>query len=253
MSGPSSPPLVGSSGRLNASRTGRGYPEFGPLHRHLIEALTGTGELTSAWSEAFTAVPRHRFIPDEIWVNDNAGLVPLRRAKNPQEWIRRAYGPAAVITQVDDGCPAGPGRRGRNITSSASQPNVVARMLAALDAHPGIKVPGCSVITVPDTSAKLTGTLWFVDPDTDSWANLHYQPKPNTRTYPVHQSGPRNLWDEIENAYHWWLDAGRPGPERWLIMITPQGQQVTPHPDHHPAHLGRWSAGSGPDTSGRNR
>jgi hypothetical protein len=28
-------------------------------------------------------------------------------------------------------------------------------------------------ITVPQPTAELTGTLWFVDPDTDSWANLH--------------------------------------------------------------------------------
>jgi hypothetical protein len=84
----------------------------------------------------------------------------------------------------------------------------------------GMKVPNCSVINVPDPTAELTGTLWFVDPTTNSWANLHYQP--NTRTYPIHQSGPRNLWDEIETAYHWWCDAGRPGPQRWRITITPK-------------------------------
>jgi protein-L-isoaspartate(D-aspartate) O-methyltransferase len=67
-------------------------------------------------------------------------LVPLHRTEDPQEWLRRAYGPAAVITQVDDGHPAGPGERGRYSTSSASQPDVVALMLAALDAAPGMRV-----------------------------------------------------------------------------------------------------------------
>jgi methyltransferase of ATP-grasp peptide maturase system len=369
------------------------------LSQDLLNRLTASGELTPAWSEAFATVPRHRFIPDTIWVTDGAGLVPLHRTEDPQEWLRRAYGPAAVITQVDDGHPAGPGERGRYSTSSASQPDVVALMLAALDAEPGMRVleigtgtgynaallahrlgthdvtsieidpvladharraltttgypvtvitgdgaegylpgapydriiataavqqvpypwvtqtrpggtiltpwhtayhdgalvsftvnsdgtadgrivgnvafmflrdqriyasiddeecdettartshtsvapysvagdydaslaigmtvPGCSVITVPDPTAELTGTLWFIDPTTDSWANLHYQP--NTRTYPIHQSGPRNLWDEIETAYHWWRDAGRPGPQQWRITITPEGQQVTLH------------------------
>ncbi|MGH3670079.1 MAG: protein-L-isoaspartate O-methyltransferase family protein, partial [Pseudonocardiaceae bacterium] len=89
----------------------------------------------------------------------------------------------------------------------------------------GMKVPNCSVIAVPDPAAELTGTLWFADPSTDSWANLHYQP--NIRSYPIHQSGPRNLWDEIEAAYHWWCAAGRPGPQRWRIVITPEGQHVT--------------------------
>ncbi|MGH3795502.1 MAG: methyltransferase domain-containing protein [Pseudonocardiaceae bacterium] len=367
------------------------------LFRDLVAWLIDSGELVSDWREAFAAVPRHRFIPDTIWVDDRAGLVPLRRAADPLEWMRHAYGPAAVVTQVDDGHPAGPGRRGRCITGSASQPDVVARMLAALDARPGMrileigtgtgynaallahrlgiqnvtsieidpglaeharrsltttgypvtvitsdgaaghpprapydriistaavqhvpypwvaqtrpggtiltpwhtayhdgalasftvhddgtaegrivgdaalifgrdqgifatiddeerdettarashttltpddvafdhdaslaigmKVPGCSVSTVPDPTTELTGTLWFTDPDTDSWANLHYQP--DTPTYPIHQSGPRNLWDEIECAYHWWHDAGRPGPDRWRITLTPQGEHIT--------------------------
>jgi protein-L-isoaspartate O-methyltransferase len=112
----------------------------GSLSGQMLDRLTGSGELTTVWSGAFAAVPRHRFIPDTIWVTDGAGLVPLHRCEDPQEWLRRAYGPAAVITQVDDGHPAGPGERGHYITSSASQPGVVALMLAALDAEPGMRV-----------------------------------------------------------------------------------------------------------------
>ncbi|MGH3799977.1 MAG: hypothetical protein ACRDTD_07580, partial [Pseudonocardiaceae bacterium] len=110
------------------------------LFQDLLNRLTASGELTPAWSEAFATVARHRFIPDTIWVTDGAGLVPLHRTENQQEWLRRAYGPAAVITQVDDGHPAGPGERGRYSTSSASQPDVVALMLNALDAEPGMRV-----------------------------------------------------------------------------------------------------------------
>jgi hypothetical protein len=57
--------------------------------------------------------------------------VPLRRADDPDRWWE-----AAVVTQVDDRQPAGPDQRGRYITSSASQPDVVALMLDALDAAP---------------------------------------------------------------------------------------------------------------------
>ncbi len=366
------------------------------LSRRLLDRLTDSGELTPAWRDAFASVPRHVFIPDTIWCNDGVGFVPLHRAENPQAWSECAYGPGAVVTQVDDGHPAGPDRRGRYITSSASQPNVVALMLDALAAEPGMtvceigtgtgynaallahrlgagnvtsieidtdiadharaalaragypvpvitadgaqgypprapydrivstaavqrvpypwvaqtrpggtiltpwhtayhdgalvsftvaddgtaeghivgnvafmflrdqrihasvddeecddasarkshtdvaphdvagdydaslaigmKVPGCSVIIAADgTHPDTTGTLWFVDPDTDSWANLRYQP--DTATYPIHQAGPRNLWDEIETAYHWWRDTGRPGPHRWRITLTPDGGQ----------------------------
>jgi len=367
------------------------------LSGQMLDRLTDSGELTPVWSEAFAAVPRHQFIPDTIWVNDGAGLVPLHRCADPQEWMQRAYGPTAVITQVDDGHPAGPDGRGHYITSSASQPDVVALMLAALDAQPGMrvleigtgtgynaallahrlgaqnitsveidpvladharraltatgypvtvitgdgadgyppqapydriiataavqqvpypwvaqtrpggtiltpwgtpyhngalasftvnndgtadgrivgnvafmrlrdqrfratvddeecdettarhshttvapynvasdydaslaigmKVPNCTTIYVPADGDSDHARLWFVDPTTDSWANLVH--RPGTDDYPVHQSGSRNLWDEIETAYHWWRDNGRPGPQRWRITITPEGQQVT--------------------------
>lgn len=367
------------------------------LSQRMLDRLASSGELTPAWCEALAAVPRHQFIPDTIWITRDAELVPLHRAEDPQEWMRRAYGPTAVITQVDDGHPAGPGQRGRYITSSASQPTVVVLMLDMLDAQLGMRileigtgtgynaallaqrlgsanvtsveidphlaeharralrttghqlavitadgtlgypphapydrimstaavqrvpyswiaqtrpdgkiltpwgthyhngalasfivnddgtaqgrivgnvafmflrdqriyasvdddecdettartshtsvapycvagdydaclaigmtVPDCSVIMVSDPTAELTGTLWFVDPDTGSWATMRYQP--HADTYPIHQSGPRNLWDEVETAYHWWLQAGSPGPERWRITITPEGQQIT--------------------------
>jgi protein-L-isoaspartate O-methyltransferase len=103
------------------------------LSGQMLDRLIGSGELTPTWFEAFAAVLRHRFIPETMWVTDGAGLVPLRRREDPQEWMRRAYGPAAVITQVDDGHPAGPGKSGYYVTSSASRPDVVALMLAALD------------------------------------------------------------------------------------------------------------------------
>ncbi len=110
------------------------------LSGQMLDRLTSSGELTPAWLEAFAAVTRHRFIPDTVWISDDAGLVPLHRGDDPQGWMRRAYASAAVITQVDDGHPTGPGQRGRHITSSASQPEVVALMLTALDAEPGMRV-----------------------------------------------------------------------------------------------------------------
>jgi protein-L-isoaspartate(D-aspartate) O-methyltransferase len=368
------------------------------LHRRLLDDLAASGKLTPPWREAFAAVPRHQFIPDTIWDDSKGALTPLRRAEEPGRWLAAAYALDAVIIQVDDGHPARAGNGGRYITSSASQPDVMALMLDALDAQPGMRVleigtgtgynaallayrlgpqnvtsmeidvalaqharaalattgypvtvitgdgaegypphapydriiataavhgvpypwvrqtrPGGTILTPWSTSyhngalatftingdgtadgrivgnvafmelreqrfrasitdeecdeitarhsyttvapASVAGDydaslaigmkvancapiyvsadhypdhyarLWFVDPVTDSWANLVH--KPNTSTYPVHQSGPRNLWDEIETAYHWWRQADRPGPERWRIIITPQGQHVT--------------------------
>jgi len=372
--------------------------EIALLHQRLLNDLAASGTLSEPWHETFAALPRHQFIPDTIWDDSTGELVPLRRANDSDRWLEAAYALDAVITQVDDGHPTGPGDCGRYITSSASRPDVVALMLAALDAQPGMrvleigtgtgyhaallahclgaqnvtsveidpalaeharsalaatgypvtvitgdgaqgypphapydriiataavhqvpypwvaqtrpggkiltpwanhyhngalvcltvqtdgtaqgrivgnvafmelreqrfrasiddekcdettahhshtsvapssvagdydaslaigmKVPHCAPIYVsaqhyPDHCAR----LWFTDPRTQSWANLLHQP--DTSTYPVHQSGPRNLWDEIETAYHWWLDAGRPSPQQWHITITPDAQHIT--------------------------
>ncbi len=115
------------------------------LRRRMVDGLITSGELVGQWREAFAAVPRHVFIPELVWREDEdlegpADLVPLRRADDPEGWLELAYGPDFVITQVDDGQPVGPGGCGHYATSSASMPAVVADMLARLDAEPGMRV-----------------------------------------------------------------------------------------------------------------
>jgi protein-L-isoaspartate(D-aspartate) O-methyltransferase len=114
------------------------------LHR-MVTDLIASGELVEEWREAFASVPRHVFIPEVVWCEDEdldgpADLVPLRRADDPDAWCQLAYGPDFVIAQVDDGDPVGPAGRGHDATSSASMPAVVADMLAKLDAQPGMRV-----------------------------------------------------------------------------------------------------------------
>lgn len=43
------------------------------LSGQMLDRLTGSGELSPTWFEAFAAVLRHRFFPDTIWVTDGAG------------------------------------------------------------------------------------------------------------------------------------------------------------------------------------
>jgi hypothetical protein len=42
--------------------------------------------------------------------------------------------------------------------------------------------------------------------------------------FDVRQCGPRPLWTEVETAYRWWVDAGKPAPERFGITVSPDGQ-----------------------------
>ncbi len=103
----------------------------------MVERLTAAGDLTSEWREAFLAVSRHRFVPDAVWAREGERLVPLDRSADERAWLDLCYANTAVITRVDG---KGPGGDGREVVSSVSRPDVVARMLAALEAEPGMSV-----------------------------------------------------------------------------------------------------------------
>jgi protein-L-isoaspartate(D-aspartate) O-methyltransferase len=106
------------------------------------ETVTAWRDALAPWLPSLRAVPRHAFIPDTVWIDNDSGadppLVPLHRGQDPQRWLRLAYGHNGVATQVDDGLNPGPG--GSLPSSSASSPVIVAVMLAALDTHPGNRV-----------------------------------------------------------------------------------------------------------------
>ncbi|GAA1095969.1 methyltransferase domain-containing protein [Nocardiopsis metallicus] len=95
-----------------------------------------------AWHRALEQVPRHHFLPHTVWGKDlDAGdgrLVSVPRSH--PNWSRWAYDDVSVITQVDDGRPLYPDRRGDRATSSASQPSLVVEMLQALDVSEGMSV-----------------------------------------------------------------------------------------------------------------
>ncbi|MGH3590179.1 MAG: methyltransferase domain-containing protein, partial [Pseudonocardiaceae bacterium] len=120
------------------------------LRRAMVDAVTAEEFLTrwrvafAPWRASLLSVPRHRFLPPTVWVDNTADppptLLPLHREHDPDRWLELAYATDYVITQVDDGHPTGPGSGGSVPTSSASGPVIVAVMLAALDAHEGHRV-----------------------------------------------------------------------------------------------------------------
>jgi protein-L-isoaspartate O-methyltransferase len=94
-----------------------------------------------AWRTAFLRVQRHRFLPDVLWAPYAAAddeWVPVGR--DDPYWWANAYVDTSVVTQVDDGRPAGPAGRGLVPTSSASQPSRVIAMLQALAVEDGMSV-----------------------------------------------------------------------------------------------------------------
>lgn len=67
-------------------------------------------------------------------------------------------------------------------------------------------------------------TLWLFDHDSGDWASVDYVP--GATAWRVEQVGDRKLWDEVEDAYRWWVGSGRPGRDRFGLNVTPEGQTV---------------------------
>lgn len=74
-------------------------------------------------------------------------------------------------------------------------------------------------VQVPDLFCRVTWgeggsyRLWLFDTGVTSWATADYA-KDRTE-FEVAHGGPRNLWAELEGAYWWWHQQGRPGFERF--------------------------------------
>lgn len=108
---------------------------------HLAAELDAAGSLPVAWRAAFLAVPRHHFLPAQVWVDDEQGEPePISRDEDPDRWLANAYRNVPILTQFDDGRTVWPDTGGGLCTSSASKPELVLTMLAALEIHPGHRV-----------------------------------------------------------------------------------------------------------------
>jgi protein-L-isoaspartate O-methyltransferase len=108
----------------------------------LCRALLNSGTLTPGWAPAFAAVPRSAFLPDLVWPFDmaaRASAAAISRSADPASWQAYADADVPIVTQWDDGDHTGT-EPGRQSTSSASMPSVVAAMLAELAVHAGDKV-----------------------------------------------------------------------------------------------------------------
>jgi protein-L-isoaspartate O-methyltransferase len=105
--------------------------------------VTAPNRSRSRWDDAISRVPREWFIPEVIYrqERDRGGndYLPVSRSADTELWWDLVRADAAVITQVEDGHP-GPDGTGYEVTSSASQPDLVVDMLECLDPQPDDRV-----------------------------------------------------------------------------------------------------------------
>ncbi|MFE7637428.1 methyltransferase domain-containing protein [Kitasatospora sp. NPDC057518] len=97
-------------------------------------------DVAPEWRKAAEAAPRHRFLPDHIWLGPDGGsLTPCDRGREPDRWLAAAYADEPVVTQINDG------QEVKDLSdalpsSSASAPSIVFRMLELLDVEPGMRI-----------------------------------------------------------------------------------------------------------------
>ena len=113
-----------------------------PLARRLAEQLDADGDLRSpAWREALLAVPRHEFIP-RYYVPDQQAR-PLRwityeptDTESTQRWLELVYSPTTLITDLAEFADRGV----QAPVSSSTKPDLMIRMLEALEVTDGLRV-----------------------------------------------------------------------------------------------------------------
>ncbi|MGW1375288.1 methyltransferase domain-containing protein [Streptomyces sp. NPDC002446] len=96
----------------------------------------------------------------------------------------------------------------------------------------GLCVPGCAHVV--NRSDEKSGKAWFFDLASRSWAAVDFSGG-STPDAMVYQSGPRRLWDEVEQALAWWSDHEKPGLDRFGLTIDRAGS-ARPWFEH-PAHV----------------
>ncbi|MFL4906806.1 methyltransferase domain-containing protein [Streptomyces sp. MMS24-I2-30] len=83
----------------------------------------------------------------------------------------------------------------------------------------GLCVPDCAHVV--NQTDQETAKAWFFDLTSRSWAAVEFRSGEPVAT--VHQSGPRRLWDEVEQTLTWWAERGRPDLDRFGLTVGPDG------------------------------
>jgi protein-L-isoaspartate(D-aspartate) O-methyltransferase len=211
--------------------------------------LAEKGEITSRWAEAMRGVPRHLFLPTVIYRFDRQlpgnDMVPVHRDTDLEQWLRRAYTNAPVTTQVDDGHPP-PDGIGWEVTSSCSQPSVVAGMLEELQLEPGMRVleigtgTGWNAALLASVAGGANVTSIEIDPAVAARAHAALTATGHDQITLIVGDGALG-WPDAAPYDRVIATVGSVNiPYPWIAQTRPGGRVIAPVTNHyHPAGLAR--------------
>jgi hypothetical protein len=224
-------------------------PDWQRLASALVANLEANGDLSeSAWRAAFSAIPRHLFVPCFIeQVNGAERVVDGADPAQRDHWLDQVYADTNLVTQIKPSDADGRGGRRPTSSSSTVQGRCQSYDAAFMPLRRNLNYPlrqGVSSPLVMDrrnpqrgttrtdprlivnsrvlrflVELQLAGTHFdlFVGGDevvitaTDgSWAATTLAAD-GDGAYTVTQAGPRRLWDYVEAAVTTWRQAGKPG------------------------------------------
>ncbi|BBB01166.1 putative O-methyltransferase [Actinacidiphila reveromycinica] len=118
--------------------------------------------------------------------------------------------------------PAGAASGASTSTTRITEAELLPDSTAVVEFALGLRVRDCT--HVADRKREGRRPVWFYGLTDRSWAVVVFRDDRGTAT--VHQSGPRRLWDEVEAAYRWWEDRGRPGFPRFGLTVSAAGEDA---------------------------
>jgi protein-L-isoaspartate O-methyltransferase len=226
-------PAVADAARASLRRAGlapavitadglEGHPAGMPYHR--IIATCGVREIPYAWiaqtkpGGLILAPWGTRYCNSDAVVRLSvAAGAGSGRFVRPVEFMKVRGGREAAVRHGDYVPPQGTDAADRGSTTVTAE-----EFFDAPSFTLGLRVGNC--VRLAAEKRGDTRPVWFYGIGDRSWAVVVFRDgRPESV---VHQSGPRRLWDEVEEAFRWWTAQGRPALDRFGLTVGPAGQSV---------------------------
>jgi protein-L-isoaspartate(D-aspartate) O-methyltransferase len=202
-----------------------GWPGTAPYDRIISTAAVIAGCLPYAWVEQTR--PSGLILTPWGTAYHNGALVRLSVHDNGTA-TGRVIGNAAFIRLREQRTPFGHAARLGDLVDTSTTaiestttvpPSEVVTGDGAFSV--GLHLPDVQCGVFPEADGRYEVLLYHVA--TESAATVQVSAGGH---YPVRQHGPRKLWNEAENAHHWWVERGKLTRTRYGLTITPTGQRL---------------------------